>query len=178
MIRRELALKLAAMGSVRRWDPQVQVVYDNRRKLHYPYVAERLRRYDRALFLRFNAMAERWELFRWRGIAAPYASEFHRIPMEEMARRSQFLWTVQDDLTGGFCEPDARTIRKVQLGDLFARCGSSSGEALANALDEQDRLQEIRDKRERDEAFSELAGPIAFELRQRTGHHKVFSYSR
>lgn len=178
MIRRELALKLAAMGSVRRWDPEIQVVYDNRRKLHFSYVAERLRRYDRALFMRFNGMAERWELFRWRGIAAPFAKDIPTIPAEEMARRSQFLWTIQNDLTGSFCEPDARTIRKVQLGDMFARFGSSSGEALADALDEEDRLQEIRDKAEREEAFAPMGGIIAFELRKITGHHKVFSYSK
>lgn len=176
MIRRELALKLAAMGSVRRWDPQIQVVYDDRRRLRSSYVTERLRRYDRALFVRFNAMAERWELFRWRGAVAPRREEIPTIPPEEMARRSQFLWTVQDDRTGGFCEPDARTIRKVQLGDLFAKFGSSSGGRIADALDEEDRQQEARDKVEREDACYEEARRIAFEIRRMTGHHKVFSH--
>lgn len=176
MIRRELALKLASMGSVRRWDPQIQVVYDNRRRLAYPYVAERLRRYDRSLFMRFNAMAERWELFKWRGIAAPYVRDIVQIPAEEMARRSQFLWTVQDDLTGAFCEPDARTIRKIQDGDLFAKFGSSSGERIADALDEEDRQREARNKVELESACYEEARRMAFEIRRMTGFHKVISH--
>lgn len=177
MIRRELALKLASMGSVRRWDPEIQVVYDDRRRLYYPYVEERLRRYDRALFLRFNAMAERWELFRWRGIAAPSRRQIPLIPAEEMARRGMFLWTVQNS-DGGFAEPDARIIRKVQDGDLFAKFGSSSGERIADALDEEDRLSEARQKVDREEACYEEARRIAFEIRRMVGHHKVFSHSR
>lgn len=177
MIRRELALKLARMGSMRRWDPQIQVVYDDTRRLHCPYIAERLRRHDRALFLRFNALAERWELFRWRGSNAPTPEGIRRIPAEEMALRSQFLWTVQDE-RGGFQEPDARTVRKVQLGDLFAKFGSSSAKAIADAMDEEDLRQERRDKAELHEWSDEEARKIAFELRARTGHHKVFSHSR
>lgn len=177
MIRRELALKLAANGCVRRWDPQVQVVYDDRRRLKVPYIAERLRRYDRALFLRFNALAERWELFRWRGLRAPYPVEISKIPHEEMAQRSMFLWTVQD-ADGGYQEPDARTMRKIQAGDLFARFGSDSAKALADAMDEEDRQEERLNKEAIREAAYEEGKRIAFEIRRMTGHHKVFSHSR
>lgn len=177
MIRRELALKLAAMGSVRRWDPHVQCVYDDSRRLRVPYITERVRRYDAALLFRYNAMAERWELLRWRGARAPSLSEMRTIPDEEKARRLMFLWTVQDG-DGGYQEPDARTLRKIQLGDLFSRFGSSSAKAIADAMDDQDRKNDAREKLDRDEMYAEQARVIAFQLRKMTGHHKVFSSSR
>lgn len=177
MIRQELALKLAANGCVRRWDPRVQVVYDNGRALRVPYIAERLRRYDRCLFMRFNALAERWELFRWRGSEAPTRGQIARIPPEEMALRSQFLWTVQDN-DGSFAEPDARILRKIRLGDLFAKFGSSDAKAISDGMDAEDARQEARDKQEREDACYEEARRIAFEIRRMVGHHKVISHAR
>lgn len=177
MIRQELALKLAAMGSMRRWDPQVQCVYDDTRRLRVPFVADRLRRYDPALYLRFNALAERWELFRWRGENAPTPDQIVKIPPEEMAARGMFLWTVQEN-DGGFCEPDARTIRKVQDGDLFARFGSSSAKAIADAMDEEDRLREAKDKRDRQDAYVEEALRIEHHIQGMTGNRKIISHRR
>lgn len=177
MIKQELAIKLARNGVTRRWDPQVQVVYDDRRVPAYAYVAERLRRYDSALFLRFNALAERWELFRWRVGVPPSPRAIRRLGAEEMARRSMFLWTVQN-ADGSYCEPDARTIRKIQDGDLFAKCGSSSSKVIADAMDEADKKQDRRDKLEREEASFETARRMAHQVRAMTGHHKVFSHSR
>lgn len=177
MIRRELALKLARLGSVRRWDPNIQVVYDNRRRPRSRRFEEQIRRYDRALFVRFNAMAERWELFRWRGIAAPRLAEIPTIPADEMARRSMFLWTIQDR-DGGYMDPDSRTVRMIQLGDLFSKFGSSSAKVIADALDEEDRQVELQQKQDLKDSMGTMVERLAFDARKLTGRHKVFSHSR
>ena len=176
MIKQELALKLAASGCTRRWDPQVQVVYDDSRA-PARYLEERLRRYDRQLFLRFNALAERWELFRWRGLDAPSRPQLRRLPAEEVARRSMFLWTVQEE-DGSYLFPDMRTLRKIQDGDCYARCGSSSAEALDRKMREEDRKEEEADRREREQVGEEYGRMMAHELRKYTGRTLVHSHAR
>lgn len=177
MIQQELAIKLARMGSMRRWDPQVQIVYDDRRVPAYTYIEERLRRYDRALFLRFNALAERWELFRWRGLLPPSRRARARMPAEEMAARSLFLWTLQEK-DGSYMEPDQRLVRKIVLGDTYAKCGSSSAKALDEMMMREDKEEERRNKQEIREWTAEDAGRLAHDARKLTGHHKVFSHGR
>jgi hypothetical protein len=88
-----------------------------------------------------------------------------------------FLWTVQEK-DGSFCEPDARTIRKVQAGDLFARFGSSSAKAIADGMDEEDRAREGAEKLQRQDAYMEEARRMAFQIRALTGHHKIISHGR
>lgn len=176
MIKQELALKLAAEGCMRRWDPQVQVVYDIRRAPPR-YVEERLRRYDRQLLLRFNALAERWELFRWMGGDPPSPSQMARMPYDEVARRSMFLWTLQES-DGGYAAPDMRLLRKIQDGDTYAKCGSSSAEALDRKMREEELAEEAENRRQVEEVAGEYARLMAHQLKAYTGRHTVHSHAR
>lgn len=177
MIRQELALKLAASGCMRRWDPQVQVVYDDTRAPACSYIDARIRRYDRRLFVRFNALAERWELFRWHGNDAPRRAALRAIPAEEVARRSMYLWTIQEE-DGGYAEPLARTLRKIQLGDTFAKCGSSSAEALERQMRAEERAEAEMERADREEAAAEMGEFFANQIRAQTGRRLIYSHAR
>jgi len=123
-------------------DPRYQSVYDDTRRPENPHVDLRVRRYDRQLFLRFNRLSRRWEVWRWRSFCVP-----SHVPGDggEVCRRAAYCGTIMEH-DSRFAPVDWRLYRRLRIADMHSR--GDTGDAVADSYDEADRRQDLEDKRE------------------------------
>lgn len=107
----------------RRFLPEVacwqRMAYDPERRPPR-HILESVQGYDRQLWLRWNRLLNRWELWRWRTMVVPHDET---VPPEELVRRAGMMFALVSDT--GPIPLDARLFRVIRAADWWRRCGSA-----------------------------------------------------
>lgn len=123
--------------------PNHQLFYDDERRPDNEHVVARLRQYDRALWVRYNRVTNRWELWRWTSHVVPRERPAR---LYEIGRRAAKLWAIENE-DGTYRPVDARLFWQVWRADSWRRFGTKV-EAFDDQLWERDLEVMKREKRE------------------------------
>ena len=164
--------RLGIDGISSRYHPLFQRVYDDERKPDNPHVVEALKRYDPALFVRYNRLDERWELWRYRSHVIP-----KKVPgLLEISKRACKLWALVE-IDGSHREGDWRMLKQIVERDTFVNI-SSDPEKVADHMDRVERDQKEAEQKENEDWATDWAQDNKNQLRRFIGRHSLYSTPR
>lgn len=169
----EMSPRLGLEGVRSRYDPRYQRVYDDDRVPDNVHVVEALRRYDSALFVRFNRQDQRWELWRYRGEPIP-----DRLPptFEERHRRACKIWALVE-IDGSPRPVDWRLLKQIINADTFVNISMDPGK-VADEMNRMDILANDKRKSQDERDALDWARDNRHQLRRFVGRHRLISTSR
>lgn len=161
-------------GLVHRHDPMFHPAFNDRIRPAQRHVVDRVKRYDRNLFFRFNQVAHLWELWRWKGLVVP--RDVRAVPPDELVRRAVFVFKILDE-TNGFAEPDWHLLRRLHLADEWEKSRYTPDQSV-NQLDAEDAIVRRRQKANMEQYVADWSTDNKSQIRSLVGGQTIISASR